>query len=152
MGRDTKSNDVRELEGDLGKRGIPEEAEIPVGSSEPPEFLDKIGRKYWRKYARILSAIGKFTEANEVVLENFCMAVSARNKMYGEITKNNQSMLQVKNNYGEQELAESEPAKMLRHWIDKVEKISYDMCLTQSRMGGTYKPKRKTDAMEELLD
>ena len=114
--------------------------------------MDKIGRKYWRKYARILSAIGKFTEANEVVLENFCMAVSARNKMYGEITKNNQSMLQVKNNYGEQELAESEPAKMLRHWIDKVEKISYDMCLTQSRMGGTYKPKRKTDAMEELLD
>jgi phage terminase small subunit len=151
MGANKKPSEVRELEGDLGKRGILVEAEIEPGSMEPPEFLDKIGRKYWRKYAPLMAQLGKFTRYNELVLENLCIAVSARNKMYYEIVNINKSMLQVKNNYGEAELAESDPAKMLRHWTQIVQKIANDCEMTPGRMAGTYKPK-KTDAMDEMMD
>lgn len=153
MARNHIPSDIRELEGNPSKREIPEEIEIEVGSFKPPEILDKIGRKYWKKYSRLLHQMGKYTQFNEIVLENLCMAVSARNRAFEAIAKVNKSMLQVVDRFdGGQEIKESEPAKILRHWTQIVERIASDCGMTPGKSAGVYKPRRDEDPMDGMLD
>ena len=152
MGRDIKPSEVKELEGDLGKRGIPEEAEIELGSLVPPEGLEKKARKYWRKFAPVLRGIGTLTMLQEQTFKRLCQIWALLDGIYDYIMKENKSLMQVTNNYGESELRESDYSKAYRAYTKDALSLEKAFKLTPDKMAGSYKPKRKTDEMEDLLD
>ncbi len=79
-GRGNKTPTVlSKLRGNPSKRPLPKNEIFPkIASSipEPPEHLDIVGKKYWRRYAAVLYPLGLLTVADEISLEFQCDRVS----------------------------------------------------------------------------
>jgi P27 family predicted phage terminase small subunit len=58
MGRPPKPNVLKLLDGNPGKRPLPNAVDLPRGLPGPPAFLDKIGRKTWRRLVPMLESLG----------------------------------------------------------------------------------------------
>lgn len=82
---------LRILQGNPGKRPIPDEVEIKGEFPSAPSVLDAKAKKEWRRLAPILTEIGVLTPADWGVFALYCAAFSrfqssaAHCKKYGEV-------------------------------------------------------------------
>jgi P27 family predicted phage terminase small subunit len=76
-GRKPKPREIRELEGNPGKRPLPANGpSYPVTLGKAPASLDRIGGAEWRRISKLLTAAKVLTEADFKALEAYCTAYS----------------------------------------------------------------------------
>lgn len=76
-GRKPKPSNLRRLQGNAGRRPIPENEPDPErGIPEPPKRLSSAALEHWRKIAPELDALGVLTTADGFALELLCEAYS----------------------------------------------------------------------------
>lgn len=74
-GRKPKPAEIREMEGNPGRRPIPQAAKVAVMESlEAPEFLHGRARKEWQRLAPKLRDKKLLTEADRAMLALYCQA------------------------------------------------------------------------------
>ncbi len=78
MKKDTrkKSNRLKLLSGNPGKRGIKPEPKFSKPDENPPDSLDKIGRAEWNRIAPELRSSGVLTKMDETIFWAYCQEFS----------------------------------------------------------------------------
>lgn len=72
MGRKKTPTEIRELEGNPGKRPIPNSPKYPPLDSTPPDFLDPDGRELWERITTANGSNGVIQETDWSLLLAMC--------------------------------------------------------------------------------
>ena len=89
MGRKPTPAKLKVIEGNPGKRPIPEEPEAPIPSEvpDPPSFLDEYAKDEWVKVAEGLNAMKVLSTIDEKSLAAYCQAYSVWRRAEEELAK-----------------------------------------------------------------
>lgn len=144
-----KSAEQKIAEGNPGKRPIPEEVEVEIGSIKPPKEINKAAKEYWKKYSPEMRRIGKLTILNEQSFKKLCILWSKIDAINQILDTQFTSLLQETSKFGETELKENEYSKMLRMYVGISRQYEKDFGLTPDRMPGVYKSKKDDEFFGE---
>ena len=89
-GRPPKPAHLKLLEGNPGKRKLPDNEPKPEPRKRmptPPRTLDKKGKKEWRRMAKVLMGLGLLTELDLTALHMYCDAYERWRKYSAELEK-----------------------------------------------------------------
>lgn len=84
-GRYPKPTKLKLLEGNPGRRALPDEPEFRQTTADPPPRLDKYGLEEWNRVAPALVEHGILTEPDRAALEAYCRWFSLWRKSMMEI-------------------------------------------------------------------
>jgi len=76
MGRRPKNESEKRLNGNAGNRPIKPHPVSTQGASDPPQWLDRLGRAYWRELVPTLIRNRLYGEGDETSLAMLCQAYS----------------------------------------------------------------------------
>jgi len=74
MGRKPKPTNVIKLEGNPGKRPIPEEPDVSSDCPAPPDHLHEYAREEWYRMAAGLHTLGLLYQVDRAVFAAYCCA------------------------------------------------------------------------------
>jgi len=156
MGRAKKTEAEKDLEGNRSKRLIPSELGIEIPKRCPSTFTPSM-RKVWKRIAPQLIKVGKLTKLNVDGFTELCYLIITINEIREFIEDNNRSRLQEKKwtdfkGTDHIDLKESAYSKMYRDYSKQLLSYLSKYGLTPDKMAGSYKPKKKEDPMEGMLD
>ncbi len=67
---------MRVIEGNPGKRRLPDPVRVAPGAPEPPDHLDALALEEWSRIAGELAMIGLITRPDRAALAAYCVAYS----------------------------------------------------------------------------
>ena len=74
MPRKRKPTKLRLLEGNPGKRPLPQEPDYPsIADDEPPEWLGEEGRTEWARVLDLVRSVGLYTGVDRAILASYCL-------------------------------------------------------------------------------
>jgi P27 family predicted phage terminase small subunit len=85
MGRKKKPINLVVLEGNPGKRKIPETPQPPSEMPTPPKHIDVYGLEEWNRIAHGLNVMGVLSQVDQSALAAYCMAYSRWRRAEEEI-------------------------------------------------------------------
>ena len=71
-GKKPKNVALKVIEGNLGKRPIPEQPKMPELGAEPPDDLSPAAKKIWMRWATSLIGQGLFSDIHQELLASTC--------------------------------------------------------------------------------
>jgi P27 family predicted phage terminase small subunit len=88
MGRKPQPTALKKLNGNPGKRPLPENEVTPTGKAgEAPEWLSEIGKRKWNEIKAILESINLVTDADRDFLAVYCDSYAEYVELTGLIEK-----------------------------------------------------------------
>lgn len=146
-----KATVIKKLQGNPGKRKLPENEPIPDSTPKPPKaprYLCKVGKKEWRRISKELHKMGLLTNIDLVSLGAYCSCFARWLDAMEQISKHGvlikaQSGFPMQSPY----LQISNKAMIeMRKWL-----VEFGMT-PSSRSRVTVEKKQEIDPMEEFLN
>ena len=147
-GRKPKPTPLKRLEGNPGKRPLPDEMDIPADKLTCPAHLTSAARREWKRVVPELQALGLLTNVDRAALAAYCQA-------YGRWVEA-EKVLKQKGPLYKTEKGNVITSPML--WVSNKAVEQMHKFLTEfgftpaSRVRLSVTPKSTKDPMDELLD
>lgn len=154
-GRPRKPTEIKVLEGNRGKRPLPANEPKPAPVTfeiKPPTWMNKDGKKMWKRLAPTLQNLRLLTEADLESFSMLCQSWGDYVELVKEIKKNGKYCIYVNKGGGENEI-EKPAVKLMHRAHERYKALCSEFGLTPaSRTRIEVKPLDKEyDPMEALL-
>lgn len=150
-GRKRKPTALRVLQGNPGKRPLPENEPVaPVGERTPgvPRHLKGDARRAWRKVAPVLHNMRVLTDADLHALEAYCVAYARWRKAEDELALGNYVIKTDKGN-----LVQSPWVGIANKAMDQMRRFMVEFGMTpSSRARVKVEPKAAADPFKEFME
>ena len=99
-GRKPIPAEIRKLQGNPGRRPIPEAPKsAPIdGDFPPPDWMDAEAKKEWRRVVKAYDKIKLLTETDKPMLETWCVTVSQFIAAAKKLGKKTKDLSEIRNN------------------------------------------------------
>lgn len=155
----TKPTQLKVLEGNPGKRPLPENEPVPEQAEpEMPKDIDMKARRVWKRLAPLMVKHGLLTEVDGDAFAILCQCRSRLIEIHNFLKKENMSLVQEKtfvDSTGQEhkEYKTSPYVTMEKHYYQLFKMYATDFGLTpKGRVGLSVGNKRGKDELEGLLD
>ena len=150
-GRKPTPTEIKELEGNPGKRTLKKAEPQPVNNAPPcPKWLEPEAKKEWRRLSNQLELIGVLTEVDQAAFASYCQAY-ARWKEAEEFISQHGTIVKTPSGYWQQ----VPQVSIAQTYLKIMNKIAEQFGLTPSSrsriIAGSDDYSASKDDMEDLL-
>lgn len=147
MGRLKKSAEEKRLNGNPGRREIPDDPNVePILDATPSEDFTEAQKKYWNLYAPYMVKNKLLTDLNKTDLERLCRIECDADQIFREMSLDTLPRYQERKNYhGEPvDIVESIYSKTFRNYCTIIRNLKSDLRIRTDKLNVTVKEKPKS--------